>query len=334
MIIKRPGRNSFIITVLHKLIAKYYLKKPEVEFLLNQKYYSWRAVFYEVMNTIYYLAKSEKSYKVTSVAFESSNTCNIKCLQCPVNRTMKREKGYLDLKLFKKVIDDNPQLLFVMPYLWGEPLLHPKIYEMIEYSVKHNVPVYISTNATLLADAGKIDELLTSGISALQISLDGIGDTYTRTRGVEYQEIKKTIELVLERRRALNIQRDVALTLNVVIFEETEKVAEQVKEEWENKVDYVQFSPKIELTPTDRKHPCFELWRGNMVILWDGRCVPCCVDYEGEVVYGDANKEKLQDIWNGKTLRNLRKEHVARKHNGLCKRCNEYTTSLANKRFQ
>jgi len=81
MTIKRYGNNGLLITLLHKLIAKYYLKKPDAEFLLNQKYYSWKAIFYEFMNTLYYLAKSEKSYKVTSVAFESSNTCNLKCLQ-------------------------------------------------------------------------------------------------------------------------------------------------------------------------------------------------------------------------------------------------------------
>ena len=283
---------------------------------------------------LYYLMKSDKTYTVTSVAFETSNTCNLRCLQCPVNRGMKRKKGYLDFKLFKKVIDENPKLLFIMPFLWGEPLLHPRIYDMIGYSVKNGIPVHISTNAALLDSTAKIDRLLKSGISALQVSLDGTGETYTKVRGVEYKKVKKTIELILKRRKALHKENDLTVNLNVVIFDETEAAANEVRKEWQDKVDYIQLSPRLVLKPTPRKKPCFELWRGNIVILWDGSCVPCWVDYEGVMTYGNAYDNTLTEILNSDKLRRQRREHMSGKFKNLCGKCGEYNTSLVNKRLQ
>lgn len=327
-------KNRLSIRLMHKLIARYYLKKPEIEPLLNQKYYSWRAIFYELMNTAYYLAKSDKTYTVTSVAFEPSNTCNLKCMQCPVNHGMKRKKGYMEFELFKKVIDENPKLLFIMPFLWGEPLLHPRIYDMIEYSSKRGIPVHISTNAALLDSVQKIDRLLKSGVSALQISLDGTGDTYTKVRGVEYKKIKKTIELILKRRKALHKENALTVNLNIVIFEQTEEAVNKVKKEWEHKVDYIQLSPRLVLRPTPRKKPCFELWRGNIVILWDGKCVPCWVDYEGTMAYGNAYNNTLKEILNSDQMRKRRREQMSKNFKGICGKCGEYNTSLVNKRLQ
>jgi len=213
-------------------------------------------------------------------------------------------------------------------------LLHPRIYDMIEYSVKKGIPVHISTNGTLLNSTKKIDRLLKSGVSALQISLDGTGDVYTKVRGVEYKKTKKTIELILKRRKALHKVDGVTVYLNVVIFEQTEAATKNVLKEWEDKVDYIQLSPRLVLTPTPRKSPCFELWRGNIVILWDGRCVPCFVDYEAEMVYGNANDNTLKEILNGAKLRKQRREHISGTFKGPCGKCSEYNTSLVNKRLQ
>jgi hypothetical protein len=44
----------------------------------------------------------------------------------------------------------------------------------------------------------------------------------------------------------------------------------------------------------------------------------CPADYNNEVVFGDAKKESLYDIWNGKKYTNFRRSHFINKACELC----------------
>jgi radical SAM protein with 4Fe4S-binding SPASM domain len=52
---------------------------------------------------------------------------------------------------------------------------------------------------------------------------------------------------------------------------------------------------------------CPLLWHA-LVVLWDGRVMPCPQDFFGALEIGDLRKEELTDIWNGKRIRDLRRE--------------------------
>ena len=66
---------------------------------------------------------------LTSLIIEPTNTCNLRCSFCFVTEGMSREEGFMDLALFKKVIDDTPELEHLCMHNWGEPLLHKEIFE-------------------------------------------------------------------------------------------------------------------------------------------------------------------------------------------------------------
>ena len=68
--------------------------------------------------------------------------------------------------------------------------------------------------------------------------------------------------------------------------------------------------------------PCMFLWY-SMSILWDGRVVPCCIDFKGEYILGDVKKESLLDIWNGERLVELRRKMIKKRYKevNLCKGC-------------
>jgi len=42
----------------------------------------------------------------THIDFESTNNCNLRCVMCP-REFMKEDKGFMDIDLFKKVIDEG-----------------------------------------------------------------------------------------------------------------------------------------------------------------------------------------------------------------------------------
>jgi radical SAM protein with 4Fe4S-binding SPASM domain len=44
-----------------------------------------------------------------------------------------------------------------------------------------------------------------------------------------------------------------------------------------------------------------------MVVLWDGRVVPCCYDYDGKYVLGDLRQNTLAEIFNEAPMRELRR---------------------------
>jgi radical SAM protein with 4Fe4S-binding SPASM domain len=50
---------------------------------------------------------------------------------------------------------------------------------------------------------------------------------------------------------------------------------------------------------------CRAPWR-SVVVLWDGKVVPCCHDANGETVLGDLNRSTLAEIWGGEAAAALR----------------------------
>src|SRR3989344_4912526 len=91
------------------------------------------------------------NYPPLKVYIEPTNYCNLKCKFC-ANPIMERKKGYMDFELFKKILDES--LGFVKQvYLFhsGDPLLHPKIGEMVSELNKRNIKSVIFTNAHFLS---------------------------------------------------------------------------------------------------------------------------------------------------------------------------------------
>ena len=67
----------------------------------------------------------------------------------------------------------------------------------------------------------------------------------------------------------------------MVILKDTEELVDLFKERWSRLVESVTSQPMLTYSEGQRSKKCRELWRGNLVVLWDGKVVPCCVDYEG-----------------------------------------------------
>jgi radical SAM protein with 4Fe4S-binding SPASM domain len=321
------ARKKFIKGIC-SIAAKYYLKKPDVVELLYIKFPTFKSIVDAAMNELYFRLGFERGYKLTSINIEIDNTCNLICRMCPVNNGMERKKGFMDIHLFKKIIDDNPFLDFVLAFQWGEPLLHKNFFEMIGYANSKGIRTMITTNGTLLDD-DMIEKLVKSGLERLTISVDGVGDTHTRIRGYDYYKLKENIiKLKTVRDR---FKSKMKIDISMVVFEDTEGEMERYFNEWRGVADRVQVVPRF--TSSQRKHRCRELWRGTTVVLWDGRVTICCADYDGRMIIGDVNKEKLINIWNGEKMRSLRRMHVKEEFPGVCRNCGEYKSEKVSQRF-
>lgn len=323
---------------LYRFIATHYFHRPDIAELMEVRYRSWTSFIATGFNFLAFALKRQRIYKLTSLVIEPTNRCNLKCALCPVNAGMKRPKGCMDMALFKKLIDENRrELEYVLLFNWGEPFLHPGIFDMVDYAAQAGIPPYITTNGTLL-DAGNIEKVLTSPLERLTISIDGLGPVYEKIRGIPYEKVLENIDALFKRREELgaSLKVDVAITVSDLNEEDMEAFLES----WKGKADRIHIQPAQNLgmaatTAYGRKRekPCSELWRGNLQVFWDGSVIPCCVDYEGVLCIGNANQEPLKKILNGKKMRRLRRQHLALQFLGICEKCTGYETHYASARF-
>ena len=105
--------------------------------------------------------------------------CNLSCGYC--NEYDKVSKP-VEYKLLKKRVDKLIELKsFFITLTGGEPFLHPDIFKLIKYIRRHFIRVGLITNAYLL-DESKIKKLNNSGLTDMQISIDGVKPNKTTVK--------------------------------------------------------------------------------------------------------------------------------------------------------
>ena len=106
------------------------------------------------------------------VYVESTNVCNLDCIMCPTGLHIDtRPKGFMEWDLYTAIIDEiAPFAEAVVLHSWGEPLLHSRIIEMIQYAKERDLWVETSTNATKLTeDASR--KILDAGLDRIYLSM-------------------------------------------------------------------------------------------------------------------------------------------------------------------
>ena len=270
--------------------------------------------------------------KITSLIIEPTNTCNLRCTFCFVTDGMTRDGGFMDFDLFKKIIDDCTDLEHLCMHNWGEPLLHKDIFRMIEYAKNKGVNyVVMNTNGTLLTDK-MIDRIINSKLDIIRFSIDGSAETFKRVRGVELENIEKNIKKlkIIKEKKRPGLKMGVVFTVE----EDTERDAEEYINHWEKIVDHVRLQPKLITSP--RTEVCPEPFGkdyGKLVVLWDGRVIPCCVDYNANLMIGNIQNDTIPNLWKSEKLNLLREQHLKGEFPETCANCNECESKKADKRF-
>jgi radical SAM protein with 4Fe4S-binding SPASM domain len=254
------------------------------------------------------------------IAIEITNHCNANCIMCP-RQKMERDKGYMDFDLFKKIVDEAREYTeFVFLHLAGEPLLHPKLMEMIDYCGKIGLKSGLSTNAISL-DETKSKQLLQSPLDLLVLSFDGVTkETYEAIRKKAnfestYQNINRFLELKSRSKKSPYTM------IQLIYQEENFEEAKDFYLKWKKSaVDVVRVKPYLNYPGLDeylgkrtkrtveKIKPCVLLWR-QLAIYWNGTVVACCMDFLSKMVLGNAVEASIAEIWNSAPMQKLREIH-------------------------
>ena len=118
------------------------------------------------------------------LAWQVTNECNLACLHCI------EESG--PGKAFHDELDDAQAFRFLeqamdldVPYVsfsGGEPMVHPRFFDMVEYVCGRNGQIKIETNGHYL-EPDNCARLKALGVKAVQVSIDGASrETFNRMR--------------------------------------------------------------------------------------------------------------------------------------------------------
>jgi len=139
------------------------------------------------------IKKLEKEFPI-GIDIGVTNACNSDCIMCPHSKL--KNIGTMDMKLYKKIIDDCSGLKIKMVTLsfFGEPLLDKTLIEKIKYAKSRGLIVGFYSNASLLTEKWARD-LIKSNLDGITISFDGYSkETYEKIRrGLKFNIVKKNI---------------------------------------------------------------------------------------------------------------------------------------------
>lgn len=249
---------------------------------------------------------------------ESSTFCNARCLFCP-RYEMKRKMGEMSDEIFYKVIKDGKEInaKFYSPFLNGEPFVFPRIWEWLDYMKKEEVQFSLYTNAEFM----DVDRLVSyPNVRYVNCSLNGATkETYDKImRGPDYERSKKNIEELIKK-------ANFRVQVSMVVTEDNVKEIDQFNKMWGKYSKMRSFKNwggdrHSSFEDKGEKKPCWAVLN-TMVILWDGRVVPCCMDYDGKLILGDIKKQSLKEIWHNSYW--LREKHRKLDFSMIpCKECN------------
>jgi len=134
--------------------------------------------------------------EVTNLRVSLTQECNLRCFYC---HNEGEEQGLhntsLKLSEVKRLLETASELgMYKVKYSGGEPLLHPEIENIIEYSSDLMDDVSLTTNGVLLER--KAEKLRDAGLNRVNVSLDVMDpETYEKiTSESKLFEVKKGIE--------------------------------------------------------------------------------------------------------------------------------------------
>lgn len=142
----------------------------------------------------------------TFLQIEPVGQCNLRCRMCPIQF---RKDGpphgppaFMPFETFTRILDQFPPLQELQLQGLGEPMMHPRFFDMVSYATARGIKVGTNTNLTLL-NARRAELCLTSGLAELHASIDGAtAATYERIRvRAFFDRILGNLQFLLELRR-------------------------------------------------------------------------------------------------------------------------------------
>ncbi len=182
-------------------------------------------------------ARSEKVHRIptpTYVQIEPVGQCNLRCTMCPINlredKPLVGANKYMQFELYKRIVDQFEHMETLHLQGLGEPMLHPKFFDMVSYAVQKGVRVTTNTNLTLL-NSRRAELCVTSGLDTLHFSIDGVkAETYEKIRiNAHFDKVMHNLQLLVDAKQRLNSALPHLHMVMVIMKQNLEELPDLVK---------------------------------------------------------------------------------------------------------
>jgi uncharacterized Fe-S cluster-containing radical SAM superfamily protein len=284
----------------------------------------------------------------SQVVVDAAEVCNLACIHCPhpeFKKSPHYSGAFLEPALNAKMVDEVAEhgrghTLYIRYTSNGEPLVHPGIYDMLDYAVRRSgVFVTLTTNGTTMNEK-RIRKLLESGLHLVDVSIDAVEEaTYAAVR------VNGRLPVTRENVRSLiRMKRETGAATSIAVsFVEQERnrgEAGPFERFWRAEgadrvvirrlhsaaggVPVIAHMMKREQGAAPR-YPCLYPWE-RILLNPRGALAFCPQDWTHGSAIADYRGTTIREVWNGEFYRKLRQAHLEddfRRH-AFCGQCPDW----------
>lgn len=270
------------------------------------------------------------------VRYEVTDHCNATCVMCPRDKHVDaREHGIMNQEKYERSIDEVVALgaKHVVLTGFGEPLLDKRLENKVAYAHGKGLTTYFITNASALTPA-RSQRLIAAGLDEMRVSFYGMRpETYNAVmQGLDFERTKAKVLGFLRIRDEMGAKTRVQMSY--LELKENAGDAQPFRDFWEPKVDALEiWKPHNfgdgrdyrERQDDSKKTSCGRPENGPLQIQWNGEVIPCCYDYNNQIILGNAFEQPVLEILNGEKYRLLRYAHRMKKFSlfPYCDQCDQ-----------
>ena len=137
---------------------------------------------------------------------EPVGQCNLRCRMCPVQFRTDGSPGgapaFMSFTTFCSLLEQFPALTELHLQGLGEPMIHPRFFDMVHHAVRRGITVSTNSNMTVLSERRAV-ECVASGLHRLHASIDG-----AQAQTYEFIRVRAHFERVVRNVRRLVAARD------------------------------------------------------------------------------------------------------------------------------
>lgn len=282
--------------------------------------------------------------KLKEVRFENTNLCGFDCFFCPREK-MSRKKGIqsmADFELGLQRVEEyvgGPFEGSVHLHGYGEPLLDKNLLEKIKIVSTRwpNSDSYIVTTLGYKLADGYLESLIENGLKRINVSFYGSTpesykyNTTTDNFQIAYDNLMKLIKLNEIAKDKIKI----SVKTEIKGFKDIPREA--------NKDDFNTILRSMNVTLTNgayvhnygsgrsyiknpKKNLCFHaIYRENLQVTWDLNVVPCCFDFNSDMVLGNIRNSTIKEVFDSEYSKQFLADHCGGNGDNYspCKNCSQ-----------
>ena len=284
----------------------------------------------------------------SQVVVDAAEVCNLACIHCPhpeFKKSAHYSGAFLDPQLNARMVDEVAQhgrghTLYIRYTSNGEPLVHPAIYDMLDYAVRRSGSfVTLTTNGTTMNEK-RIRKLLESGLDLVDVSIDALSEE-------AYAAIRVNGKLPVTRenvRSLIRMKRETgARTKIAVSFVEQERNRGEAqaferlwREEGADRVVIRRLHSAAGGVPVTAhmmkreqgaapRYPCLYPWE-RILLNPKGMLAFCPQDWTHGSAIADYRESTIREVWTGEFYRRLRQAHLENdfRQHAFCGQCPDW----------